>query len=390
MNKKLNINFDANIQITKHYVSKSEEENGDEEEGDWIVEGYAATSDLDSQDEIITEEALKNSANDLIENSTVLFNHDIDISIGRVLESTSEQKGLKVKVLISKTVPHIWKQIQEGVLNKFSIRARVIDAVKKFVEEVGKTVRIIKQMHLLEVSLVPLPANSRAKAIGWYIEKALNEFEAQGGELPMNEEEKKLEELRKQQEKFQKTDAEKEAEAKKSAEEKAAEELRKSKEAEKAVEIAKKAAEEATLKATQEKNAEKKFSQAELDAAVAKAIADQEQKKADEVSKLSKQMNDLQNRLDEKEADANVEKQWSSKYASMYSSEDAPVIKGLLKKLHLGKSLTMEETNMLIEKKAVQEAEEIPSTTDVISKGIKTTKSREELLKLGNIRVKKA
>jgi hypothetical protein len=42
-------------------------------------------------------------------------------------------------------------------------------------------VNIIQRMSLVEVSLVSVPANPEAKAIGWYIAKALNETEEQGG-----------------------------------------------------------------------------------------------------------------------------------------------------------------------------------------------------------------
>ena len=65
-----------------------------EEEGKWIVEGFAATSDFDLQDDIITHDAIETSARDLIENSTVLLNHDTDASIGKVLVSEA-RKGVR-------------------------------------------------------------------------------------------------------------------------------------------------------------------------------------------------------------------------------------------------------------------------------------------------------
>ncbi|MHC5055987.1 MAG: DNA adenine methylase [Planctomycetota bacterium] len=58
----LPVPFECAVDITKSY----------EEDGTWIVEGYAATSDFDLQEDIITEEAILASAKDLIENSTVL------------------------------------------------------------------------------------------------------------------------------------------------------------------------------------------------------------------------------------------------------------------------------------------------------------------------------
>ena len=108
------LEFEYPVEISKAY----------EEEGNWIVEGYAATTDFDLQDDIITDEAIRSSARDLLENSTVLHNHNADESIGRVLESKATNGGLFLKILVSKTAPEIWQQVKEGVLNKFSVRQR--------------------------------------------------------------------------------------------------------------------------------------------------------------------------------------------------------------------------------------------------------------------------
>jgi len=114
----LPVNFEYSVEITKAY----------EDEGNWIVEGYAATSDFDMQEDIITQDAIKGSAKDLVENSTVLHNHNPDEAVGRVLDSKARKGGLFLKILISKTVPDIWQQVKEGVLNKFSVRGKILDA----------------------------------------------------------------------------------------------------------------------------------------------------------------------------------------------------------------------------------------------------------------------
>jgi HK97 family phage prohead protease len=169
----LPVNFECAVDITKSY----------EDEGRWIVEGYAATSDFDLQEDIITDEAIRASAKDLLENSTVLHNHNADEAIGRVLASRARKNGLFLKILISKTAPDIWQQITEGVLNKFSVRGKVLEARKQWVPELKRYARLILKMRLLEVSLVAVPANPKARAIRWYIEKALDEFEKAGGEI---------------------------------------------------------------------------------------------------------------------------------------------------------------------------------------------------------------
>lgn len=166
--------FDCFVNVTKAY-----------EEGEkWYLEGYAGSTELDLTGDIITEEAFKGAENDLLGNSTVLYNHDPEQPIGKVEAVQAKAEGLWVKVLISQTVPEIWQKVKEGVLNKFSIRARVINAVKKFVKELDKVVNEINELYLVEASLVALPANPEAKALRWYISKSLSDYELKGGEIP--------------------------------------------------------------------------------------------------------------------------------------------------------------------------------------------------------------
>jgi HK97 family phage prohead protease len=119
----------------------------------------------------------------LLENSTVLHNHNADEAIGRVLDSKAVSGGLFLNIMISKTAPEKWQQIKEGVLNKFSVRGKVIEARKRWVAELKRHARIILKMQLVEVSLVAVPANPKARAVRWYVEKALDEFEKAGGLL---------------------------------------------------------------------------------------------------------------------------------------------------------------------------------------------------------------
>jgi HK97 family phage prohead protease len=179
--KGLDVEFDFPITIKKQYVQKSDD--GGE---NWYIEGYAATSDFDLQGDIISRDCLEKSEHQLLDNSTVLYNHHDDQPIGRVVDSKLDENGLLLKILISKTEPDIWQKVQEGVLNKFSISAKVIKAAKKFVKELGTIANVIDEMFLLEVSLVSVPANPQAKAIGWYIGKALKEYEKKGGVIEMS------------------------------------------------------------------------------------------------------------------------------------------------------------------------------------------------------------
>jgi HK97 family phage prohead protease len=158
-------NFEAYCDIVKHTAPK----------GLWVIEGFAATSDLDSQNDIIAQSALDMGAKSLSEYNTVLYNHDSDRPIGTVLEAKSIEGHLFVKVSISKTEPEIWEKVKDGTLSKFSIRGRVTDHEIFSDQLTGKEIFMIKGMELFEVSLVAVPANVHAKALSWYIEKAIRE-----------------------------------------------------------------------------------------------------------------------------------------------------------------------------------------------------------------------
>lgn len=165
--------------------------------GEFHIVGYAATSDLDLQGDIISPDALQASSLDLLQNSTVLLNHDLTQPIGKVTKVQFDAHGLLIDALISQTEPEIIQKIKEGVLNKFSIRGQVLERERKFMPDLNRTVNVILRMTLVEVSLVSVPANPEARAIGWYVSKALKELDqkSQGG-TPMPEEQVIVEEIK--------------------------------------------------------------------------------------------------------------------------------------------------------------------------------------------------
>lgn len=151
--------------------------------GDWIVEGYATTSDVDLVGDVISPEAMEMAKNDLLERSTVLHNHHVDEEVGRIMKVRVDAKGLWIRVFISKTALEIWTKIKEGVLNKFSIRAKVVDAVKRFDSKIGKVVNYVKKLKIIEASIVSVPVNAEAQALSCYVKKALEEFEMDKGTI---------------------------------------------------------------------------------------------------------------------------------------------------------------------------------------------------------------
>jgi len=202
-------------------------------------------------------------------------------------------------------------------------------------------------------------------------------IQSEGGEIPMTEQKK--EKLEEEQKPVEETPAaetpavETPAEEEAPAEEKPAEETP--------------AVEEPAVE-TPAEGADKKFTQAELDQAINRAVTTAILKKDKETASLALKVDDLQRRLDESEADSAVEKLWNEKYSSLYSEEDEVEIKGLLKKMQLGQSLTVEEMNAMIDKKEVQDEKLSNSSETITSKGI-SSERKAELITLGGIKTKK-
>lgn len=146
----------------------------------FYVRGYASTSDVDRQDEVITRDALKNAEGDLIRNSTVFFEHNYSQPIGKTVKAYLDSKGLFIEAYISKTLPKIRILIQEGILNRFSIGGRVLEADTVFDEKSGKEVTRILKLELFEVSLVGVPANSEAKVLDCVLKSVMDKARGDG------------------------------------------------------------------------------------------------------------------------------------------------------------------------------------------------------------------
>lgn len=167
----------------KESIFKANDEEGEstenkEKNSHWIVEGYASTSDIDSQDHTITKEAIAQGAESLVKYNTLLFNHDPDQPIGKVLKSEAQGHKLFIKAEIDHSVPLVWQKIKSGTLSKFSVFGRILDAEEAKVEK--KSILVIKSMELFETSVVSVPANPEAKTLVWYIEKSLEDVRKHG------------------------------------------------------------------------------------------------------------------------------------------------------------------------------------------------------------------
>ena len=138
--------------------------------GDWVVEGFVATSDIDLQGDSITPEGLAEGAETLNEAKVLLWNHDPDSPIGKILEAKVKSNGIWIKAILSKTADKIWTWVKEGIINRFSIRGEALASAKAHIK--GRVVNLLTKLRLVEASLVSLPANPQAQLERFYVAKA--------------------------------------------------------------------------------------------------------------------------------------------------------------------------------------------------------------------------
>jgi len=135
--------------------------------GNVIIEGFANTSDLDRVGDVVLPSAFSKSLEEYMSNPVLLFQHEWDDIVGSVLEAkvmddeAGKSGGLWIKAQISNApdTDSVRVKIREGSLRTFSIGYNEIDA--SYDKE--RDVYIVKELELLEISVVTIPANPNAK-----------------------------------------------------------------------------------------------------------------------------------------------------------------------------------------------------------------------------------
>lgn len=153
--------------ITWHVETKSDGEKK------FYVEGYASTSDLDLTKDIVTPEALQDMLLQCKNRSIkVDVEHEIwmpggspnIIPIGKIVDARIDEKGLWVKAQLNDAVERfdtVWKTIEKGFLDAFSIAFTNVKAVDRMVS--GVKTRFITGLHLLNIAITGNPANPAAR-----------------------------------------------------------------------------------------------------------------------------------------------------------------------------------------------------------------------------------
>ncbi len=118
------------------------------------IEGYASTIDIDRANDVVPISVWEAGLKNYLKNPIILAQHDHDDPIGRMVEHKIDSKGLWIKARIS-AAAEIFSLVKDGIVTAFSIGFRVLDA-----EYNSATERfVIKELELLEISVVSVPCN---------------------------------------------------------------------------------------------------------------------------------------------------------------------------------------------------------------------------------------
>jgi uncharacterized protein YoxC len=137
-----------------------------------IVSGFASLDNLDKQDDIVTTEASMEAFAKFRGNIREMHQPS---AVGKMVsfkeekyfdtESKKFYKGVFVSAYISKGAQDAWEKVLDGTYTGFSIGGRMNKWDDTYDEKADKTIRVIKEYDLIELSLVDSPANQFANIV---------------------------------------------------------------------------------------------------------------------------------------------------------------------------------------------------------------------------------
>jgi hypothetical protein len=150
-----------------------------------IVSGFATLDNVDKQSDIVpTDVSLK--AFEMFRGN--IREMHMPVAVGRIVNFRQEKffdkatdkffNGVFVDAYISKGAQDTWEKVLDGTLSGFSIGGVIKDSEDTFDSEMDKSIRMVKEYELHELSLVDNPANQFANIVS--IQKVLNNTETDG------------------------------------------------------------------------------------------------------------------------------------------------------------------------------------------------------------------
>ena len=152
-----------------------------------IVSGFATLDNVDKQNDIVTTEASLKAFEKFRGNLREMHQPS---AVGKIVSFKEDRyfdpntkkfySGVYVSAYVSKGAQDTWEKVLDGTLTGFSIGGNITKSDDSFNTELDKSIRIIKEYELFELSLVDNPANQFANVIS--IEK-VNGQNVAGGYL---------------------------------------------------------------------------------------------------------------------------------------------------------------------------------------------------------------
>ncbi len=160
------------------------------ENPDIIITGYANTIIKDRVGDVIPSLAwnMPGALDNYKKNPIILAYHDHKMPIGIADTLEVDSNGLKITARISAAAGDVYELVKAGILKAFSVSFMVKDAMYDSITDIF----VIKELELLEISVVSIPANQDSLfslAKGFESEKDYLEFKKS-----FNKDESKLEE----------------------------------------------------------------------------------------------------------------------------------------------------------------------------------------------------
>jgi regulator of replication initiation timing len=149
------------------------------------VSGFATLDNVDKQDDIITTEASLNAFKSFRGNLREMHQPSavgriVSFKEDRYFDPTSKKfySGVYVSAYVSKGAQDAWEKVLDGTYSGFSIGGNIKDYDEEYDENVSKSIRVVKDYELHELSLVDNPANQFANIVS--IEKINGENHIDG------------------------------------------------------------------------------------------------------------------------------------------------------------------------------------------------------------------
>lgn len=144
------------ITLFSDFAVEKSEDSTPEDDLPLKIVGYANTTTKDRTNDVIPDSAWKGEAlTNYKKNPIILAYHDHSRPIGMCEEATVDSRGLKVVATISKAAGEVYHLIKDGILKAFSVGFIVKDADW----DPKSDVFVIKDLELLEISVVSVPCN---------------------------------------------------------------------------------------------------------------------------------------------------------------------------------------------------------------------------------------